>query len=387
MKEYFYKKEYKYIYLSKFCYYFAYTLIETFGTVMLYRNGIPVWLILMIYGIRFGITGLCTPFFMNISSKFGIAKVILVSNIFSFLASYMMLVTDDLSSRIVIFIVFMGLLGLSNPAGDALSSKYVTTETRGRFNAFLNVSKITATALSSVIVASSIILNNKIILLVLIAIFFFLDFVFTSQIDYKTKSNGNIFKETFRYIIKSKSKYKLIYALRANHIIERLFLPLYIYILLKDFKMFSTVIVISLTFQIVTIILIGKYTDKNIKKSNNLVSIIKIIITSVFLFIRNKYVVSVNKTLSDNFDKVYETSIQTSIQNIIKDSKEEHALMSSVGQMTLCFAEVIVFAILVILALFIKEKVLLVIFVFSIISTILIDVLIHKENIELKDIN
>ena len=61
--------------------------------------------------------------------------------------------------------------------------------------------------------------------------------------------------------------------------------------------------------------------------------------------------------------------------------------MSSVGQMTLCFAEVIVFAILVILALFIKEKVLLVIFVFSIISTILIDVLIDKENIELKDIN
>ena len=61
--------------------------------------------------------------------------------------------------------------------------------------------------------------------------------------------------------------------------------------------------------------------------------------------------------------------------------------MSSVGQMTLCFAEVIVFAILVILALFIKEKVLLVIFVFSIISTIFIDVLIHKENIELKDIN
>lgn len=56
--------------------------------------------------------------------------------------------------------------------------------------------------------------------------------------------------------------------------------------------------------------------------------------------------------------------------------------MSSVGQMTLCFAEVIVFVILVILALFIKEKVLLVIFVFSIISTILIDVLIHKENVK-----
>ena len=37
MKEYFYKKEYKYIYLEWFSYSFAYTLIETYGTVMLYK--------------------------------------------------------------------------------------------------------------------------------------------------------------------------------------------------------------------------------------------------------------------------------------------------------------------------------------------------------------
>ena len=380
MKKYFYKKEYKYIYLSKFCYYFAYALIETFGTVMLYRNQIPIWLILMVYGLRFGITGICTPFFMKISCKFGIAKVILISNIFSFLASYMMLITNDLSSKIVIFIIFMGLMGLSNPAGDALSSKYVTTDTRGRFNAFLNVSKISGAALSSVVVAGSILSDNKNILLVLIGIFFFLDFLFTLKIDYKTKSNNNAFKETFNYIIKSKSKYKWIYALKTNHIIERLFLPLYLYILLKDFKMFSQVVIISLFLQIITIMLIGRYTDKNIRKYNNLVSIIRIFITSIFLLIKNKYTVSINKMVSDNFDKVYDTSIQTSIQNIIKKSKEDNALLSSVGQMTLCFMEVIVFAVLVILALFINEKVLLFIFAFSIISTILINVLIYKEN-------
>lgn len=91
MEEYFCKPEYKYMYLSNMSYSFANALIETFGTVMLYKNGIPIWLILLIYGIRFGITGLCTPLFINISSKFGIAKCILISNIFSIISAYMML--------------------------------------------------------------------------------------------------------------------------------------------------------------------------------------------------------------------------------------------------------------------------------------------------------
>ena len=50
MKEYFYKKEYKYMYLSRISYDFANALIEMFGTVMLYKAGIPIWLILLIYG-------------------------------------------------------------------------------------------------------------------------------------------------------------------------------------------------------------------------------------------------------------------------------------------------------------------------------------------------
>ena len=99
MKEYFYKKEYKYMYLSSLSYNFANALIETFGTVMLYKNGIPIWLILLIYGVRFGITGLCTPLFVTISSKLGIAKCILISNIFSIISAYMMLDKTNLQKK------------------------------------------------------------------------------------------------------------------------------------------------------------------------------------------------------------------------------------------------------------------------------------------------
>ncbi len=378
MKEYFYKPEYKYMYLANVSYSFANALIETFGTVMLYKSGIPIWLILLIYGLRFGITGFCTPLFVSISSRFGIAKCILISNIFSIISAYMMLDETNIYRNIVIFILAMGFMGLSNPSTDSLSSKYVETEHRGRFNSLINISKIVATALASCLVAWGVISDNNRILFIVISMFFLLQYIFIRKIDYKVENETNAFKASMKYIIKTKSKYKIIYALRTSHIIERLFVPLYLFIAVKDFSVFSSIIIISLLLQIITISLIGKYTDKNIVKANTLVTIIKVIITSVFLFAKNKVIIAFNKTLSDNFEKVYETSIHTSIQNIIKESKEDNDLLAAVGQMSLCFTEVIIFAILTIASILIGEQVFIIIFILSIISSIFINLKINK---------
>lgn len=380
MKEYFYKKEYKYMYLSIFFYNFANALTETFGTVMLYKAGLPIYLILLIYGIRFLITGLITPLFVTISNKIGVAKCILISNVFSIINSYFMLNSESLYANIIIFVIAMGLMGLSNPSSDALSSKYVESEHRGRFNSLYFISKILGTVFASCFVAWGVISDNTIVLFSIITIFFVLQYVTILKIDYKPEKKSSTFKSSIKYLIHSKSKYKIIYALRTNHIIERLFVPMYLYILLQDFKAFSVVIVVSLVFQIITITLIGKYADKNIKKSNDLVSLIRVIITVVYLFAKDKLIVSINKTVSDNLEKVYETSIQTSIQNIIKESKEDYDLLSAVGQMSLCFTEVIIFTILSIISIFVKEKIFVIIFILSILSTIFINVDI-KSNI------
>lgn len=379
MKEYFYKKEYKYMYLSIFFYNFANALSETFGTVMLYKAGIPIYLILLIYGIRFLIMGFITPLFVTISNKIGIAKCILISNMFNIIYTYLVLNTKNLYANIIIFVIAMGLNGLSNPSSDALSSRYVESEHRGRFNSLYSISKILGTVLASCLVAWGVISNNTLVLFIILTIFFILQYLAILKIDYKPEKKTSVFKASIKYLIHSKSKYKIIYALRTNHIIERQFVPLYLYILLQDFKAFSVVTIVSLLFQVITIILIGKYTDKNIKKSNNLVSLIKASITLIYLFIKDKLIISINKTISDNVSKVYETSIQTSIQNIIKESKEDNDLLSAVGQMSLCFTEVIVFAILAILSSFISEKVFIVIFILSILSTVFINVNIKNN--------
>ena len=380
MKEYFYKQEYKYMYLSIFFYNFANALSETFGTVMLYKAGLPIYLILLIYGIRFLIMGLITPAFVTISSKIGIAKCILISNLFNIIYAYFILVNQNLSANIIIFIIVMGLNGLSNPSSDALSSKYVESEHRGRFNSFYSISKILGTVLASCLVAWGVISNKTLILFVVITVFFLLQYLAILKIDYKPEKKSSAFKSSMKYLIHSKSKYKIIYALRTNHIIERQFVPLYLYLLLQDFKTFSVVTIGSLLFQVITIILIGKYTDKDIKKSNNLVTIIKSSITLIYLFVKDKFIISINKAVSDNVSKVYETSIQTSIQNIIKESKEDNELLSAVGQMSLCFTEVFVFALLAFIAKFVGENVFYVIFILSIVSTIIINIDIKSEN-------
>lgn len=380
MKEYFYKREYKYMYLSIFLYNFANALSETFGTVMLYKAGLPIYIILLIYGIRFLIMGLITPLFVTISNKIGVAKCILISNIFNIIYAYFILVNKNLAANIVIFVIVMGLNGLSNPSSDALSSKYVETKHRGRFNSLYSISKILGTVLASCLVAWGVISNNTLILFTILSIFFLFQYLSILKIDYKPEKKSSVFKSSIKYLINSKSKYKIIYALRTNHIIERQFVPLYLYLVLEDFKAFSVVTIISLSFQVITIVLIGKYTDKNIKKSNNLVTIIKTGITFIYLFVKNKFIISLNKTVSDNVSKVYETSIQTSIQNIIKESKEDNDLLSSVGQMSLCFTEVIVFSILTILSKFIGQGIFYIIFILSIISTIVINLKIKQEN-------
>lgn len=380
MKEYFYKKEYKYMYLSIFFYNFANALIETFGTVMLYKAGLPIYLILLIYGIRFFITGLITPLFVTISNKIGVAKCILISNIFNIINSYFMLNSKSLYANIIVFVITMGFMGLSNPSSDALSSKYVESEHRGRFNSFYSISKILGTVLASCLVAWGVISNKTLILFVVLTVFFLLQYLAILKIDYKPEKKSSAFKSSMKYLIHSKSKYKIIYALRTNHIIERQFVPLYLYLLLQDFKTFSVVTIVSLLFQVITIILIGKYTDKDIKKSNNLVTIIKSSITLIYLFVKDKFIISINKAVSDNVSKVYETSIQTSIQNIIKESKEDNELLSAVGQMSLCFTEVFVFALLAFIAKFVGENVFYVIFILSIVSTIIINIDIKSEN-------
>lgn len=248
MKEYLYKKEYIYLYLSQFAFRFGNAIIDIFGTVMMYKSGMSISLILLLYGIRFGIMGLLSPLFIKVASKYGVAFCRLLANICRVITSYM-LITDNYN--LTIFILTMALAGaLSNPIENAISARFIDEKYRGKYNGIRSISTAVATALATAVITMGVISNNNIYSIALVTVAFGLQVYFAKKLDYKPKQKSkekymDILKDT----IKVKGPAKKICIVKAFDIIERFFVPLYIYIALNDFVAFSTVIIISLTIQ------------------------------------------------------------------------------------------------------------------------------------------
>lgn len=379
MKEYFYKRQYICLYLAKFSNSIGKSLIDIFGTVMLYKNGMSIALILFVYGIRFGIMGALSPLFLKISTKKGVASCALIANIFLIITSYMLLFGKI--NNIILLVIVMGIPGaLSNPIANAIANRYVESCHKGKYNSAMNITKILGTAVASMIVTWGVTSNNQLITFIIIVIFFLLEYIFTGLIDYKPEEKEkSAFKETLNYIFKKKDELKIIYSLRTFQIVERFFVPLYLYLALKDLILFTTVIVVSLTVQIFVILLTGKSSDKNRKKTNSVISFIRMIGSAIFLIIKNKWIISLNKTVYDNLGMVYETTFITSIQEIIKDSERNNELLSTICEMSLCFTEIIVFSILAILSIWLKEKIFVIMFLSTIISIYIMNRKINKQ--------
>lgn len=121
-------------------------------------------------------------------------------------------------------------------------------------------------------------------------------------------------------------------------------------------------------------------TDQNTSKTNHLVTLLKSLITGIFLFAKSKITIAFNKTLSDNFEKVYETTLQMNLQNLMKKSGKDSTFFATVGQMSLCFTEVIIFSGLSLISYFADINVFYVIFILSIGSTLGIDRLLQSSN-------
>ncbi len=380
-KENIFQRKYLFIYFDKFFHSFGNAFIDLFGIVTLYINGMSIPLIFLIYGCRFGLMGLLSPLTIILSNKISIAGCTLLANIFRIIGSIMILDSNINGIAILIFIVVMTLPGaITNPISDALSSRYVEQQHRGKFNGMLFVSKILGAGLAATIVSWGILSNNNLLLYITITSAFLIEFICLLPINYKPDvKNKSAFKNFFKFIFKEKSIYKTIYALKSLDIIERLFLPLYIYIAINDFKAFSIILIVSLIVQIIPIILIGIFADKNIGKTITAISVIKSVISALFIFFKNKIFISINKTCADNVEKVYETALNTSLQNIMHKHNYDKTILSTVGQMMLCFAEVVILCLFSFLSIYIGVIIFYVMFALSAIATIIKNILIVRE--------
>ena len=363
------KREYILLYISSFAYVFANSLIEIFGTVMLYKNGMSIANILLLYGLRFGLNGICSPIFLTISSRFGIAACSLIGNVLRIIICYLLLF--NASVNLIWLVILMGLAGaVTHPMANALSSKYIMTQNRGRYNSMRGVVEILAAAASGIIIALGVTKESNLTTLILIIVFFLADYICVKLIDYlPERKQANAFK----YVLKGKNSLKTICSMKAFHVIERGFVYLYLFIVLEDFVLFSTVLIVSIILEIIPVIVTGRLTDRNSIKTNNVVTVLKMLISGIFIVTKNKAIVSVNNTAYRNLEKVYETNYNSIVQNEIAQSDEDPDFISAICEMYLCFTELVVLLLLALATIYIHEKVFVVIFLGSIIGSAVIN--------------
>ena len=387
LREYFYKKEYKYLYISRFSCKMAGALLSLFSAVVLWRNGIPIEGILLIYALTFGLMGILTPLHMVLSKRIGVAYTALIGNICRTISCMLLLFVD--SNWLFLIIISAAISGaILHPISNTLASKYVQNEHRGKFNSLVFLCNIMGTILSSIIVTVGITTNNEIALVMFLALFFALDVICVKRVDFKAEhAKENTFKSAFKYLYKGESDIKFICAMRSFAIIERILLPLYIYLLFTDIVLFTAIIVGSLVVQSMLLLIAGRLTDNsNIKTFRN-ITILRIIASVLFIVLRTRWLIITNKIYTDIVNTTYESTFLTLLQNRIKKSKESNDFLCVICEMCICFVELIALLIFAFIAIYLQEYIFILIFISSAISMVLINMQLKKSEVKGECIN
>lgn len=357
MKQYINNKNYRMLYYDSFFKTFANCIYSVFTPVILYKSGVSITMIICIYMIQFLTMGLFTPLAGTLSRKIGIANTKFFSYI---LKSISMILVLNVETNIVYYLLIAIIYGLSgsanNPLNTYIPSKVVRDDFRGRFNSFTYILRCFSSIIGYIIAGTFLIKNNNLIIIISVVISYFIAYLALLNLDklclnYKIDSS---FKESYKYLF-SKNENKLlkkVSGLRSFIIIERLIaVPVYLYISIMDLRTFTSLYVISTIIELLSLFITGNTLDKDKQKTFNIISVIKGIISSIFIFAKNAYVLMINQSLYKLVDNVYDSSYSALSQSKVENDKKDTLLLSIIHEMSLCFYEFVILFILMIISL------------------------------------
>lgn len=353
-RSYFNSKDYILLYIDSFFKTFANSIYAAFTPVVLYKAGVSVAMIIFIYMIQFLVMGAFSPLAGTLSKKIGVANTKCISYLLKCISLILVLTVDTNIKHYISIALIYGLSGAANnPLNTYIPGKVVDEEFRGRFNSFTYILRCFSSIIGYIFAGVLLIKNNNTILIISVFISYFIAYIALLNLD-KEKMKYDIklvFKESYKYLFqKENENLKLVSGLRSFIIIERLIaVPLYIYISLNDLKTFTILYVISTIVELLSLFIAGNNYDKNKIKTFNIITFIKAIVTSVFLFAHKVYILMLNKSIYNLVDDVYDSSYSALSQSKVEKEEKDTLLLSIIHEMCLCFFEFIVlFALLII---------------------------------------
>ena len=129
---YFTDKNYSIIYLNLMGHRFSWTLFSFFAGAYLYSMGLALYLVILFMGLQLGLQGILSPLSSVLSSKYGIAKTVLISYIPMIL--FFVAISFAQQSLLIAFFsfIFFSLsYGIYCPCLHTVQSIYIKTAKRG----------------------------------------------------------------------------------------------------------------------------------------------------------------------------------------------------------------------------------------------------------------
>ncbi len=388
MKQYFNDINYRMLYYDSFFKTFANGIYSVFTPVILYKSGVSITMIIFIYMIQFLTMGLFTPLAGTLSKKIGLANTKLLSYILKSISMFLVLnVEKNIIHYLGIAIIYGFSGAANNPLNTYIPSKIVKENFRGRFNSFTYILRCSSSIIGYILAGIFLIKDNNLAIIILVTFSYLIAYLALLNLDksnlsYEIKSS---FKESYKYLFnKNENKsLKKVSGLRSFIILERLIaVPLYLYISIMDLKTFTSLYVISTIIELLSLFISGNTFDKDKQRTFNIISIIKGLITAIFIFAKNTYILMINQSLYKLVDNVYDSSYSALSQSKVETDKKDTMLLSMIHEMCLCFYEFIVLLILMLISLINVNFTFKVMFLGSIIILFINARLVKKWNVE-----
>jgi len=376
LKDYFHTKNYTAIYLNTLFQWPGRAIIGVFWTVLLYSSWYPIYLILLLYGYMFGLMWALSPLSPILMNRIWLIACVGLGSFFRLIAIFLLLNIWDISIIYTLSLfTFFALDGaIYHPTMHSLISKVVNNSHRGKMNS-LN------TIIWSLSVIVSVFISWYLLHIEETAILFFYTCISLSLwilsyiilLDAPKIGSKYSFGDVYTYFFSNDFRENITpLGLASFPIIEKFFIPLYIFISLWSMKVLSYIVGFSIIIELIIIWIFWRKIDASDKKSFFWASVTKSLSPILFIISPiNPWILFTVKSYGEVTDKNFDNSFWSLLQKKAKKQKDPF-LFTTAREMSLCFTELIVLILFAIIAYFVGTYIFLWIFLGSSLAVLII---------------
>lgn len=369
---YFHDRNYTGLYLFNFFDTLSKSLIHVFSLVLLYQLGLSIPFLMLYLALRFGFMGAFSPLSLTLSKLIGISGTIIVAGLIELIGVTILLFSNASSVWLAFStFIFFSLKGaLINPLINGSAALRVEPKHYGRFNS-LNAIFVNFANLLALGVGSLLLINGEKLTIVILSLIF----VIISSLAFKllvttiTIPQNYTFLGTYKYLFADHFKENVLpFSMNTFLIVERLVLPLFIFIFIGDLQQTAFIIVLAVLLEFIAQLLFGRRLDRFAKKSfkqsvifrssNSLLLLLSPLV-GAFVYIAQAY----SRIAHNIFNTAFRSNIQTKANH-----KKDPLLFTTSAEMALCFGEIFFLFTLAGVSVFIGQHVFLVIFLATFIA-------------------